>query len=155
MFCRAAQILMTAKGLPTTMGCAYPVEELGERPPEEGFEKQLLSLLEWKKQMEKERQDEKKAMEKERQENQKVQAALQKDVEKLKQDKRYYATKVGAIGGAATGGVGGGIAGGWAACGSTKAAIAAGAAKGAAALSVAGALIGGAVAYVASTVDCV
>ena len=137
---------MTAKGLPTTMGCAYPVEEIGERPLEEGFEKEIRSLLKWQEQMEKERQDEKKAMEKERQENQKFQAALKKDVDKLKQDKRKYATKVGAVSGGATGGVGGGIYGGLAVCGS-KAAVVVEVVKGAAVGSVAGAVIGGAVAY--------
>ena len=147
LFCRAAQILMT--------GWESPMQEIGEDPLEEGFEKELQSWMVWKEKMENEMREIQEASEKERQENQNVQAALIKDVHNLKQDRRYYATKVGAIGGAATGGVGGGIAGGWAACGSTKAAVAAGAAKGAAALSVAGALIGGAVAYVASTVDCV
>mgnify|MGYP001795596906 CR=1 FL=1 len=127
---------MGGKRLPTTTGWERPMQEIGEDPLEEGFEKELRSLTEWKKQMENEMREIQEASEKERQENQNVQAALIKDVHNLKQDRRYYATKVGAIGGAATGGVGGGIAGSWAACGSTKAAIAA-------------------VADVASTVDCV
>ena len=137
---------MGGKRLPTTTGWERPMQEIGEDPLEEGFEKELRSLTEWKKQMENEMREIQEASEKERQENQNVQAALIKDVHNLKQDRRYYATKVGAIGGAATGGVGGGIYGCLAVCGS-KAAVVVEVVKGAAVGSVAGAFIGGAVAY--------